>query len=54
MYHISVNLAIGRREKIYSGVQKTPGQKGYKVAPKNSVDLFSFFRHLSFCGGVKW
>ena len=42
---MSVNLAIGQREKIF-GVQKAPGggKRLYKGDKKNSVDLFfSFF-----------
>ena len=43
MYHISVNLAIGRRKQIF-GCKKAPGaEKGYKGAPKNTVDLFIIF-----------
>ena len=48
MYHISANLAFGRREKKYLGVQKAPGGKKpirkteKKVAAKNEQ------------GGTKW
>ena len=44
MYHILVNLAIGRRKKNIWGHIKLQGrQKSYKGAAKNSVDLFFFF-----------
>ena len=48
MYHISVNLAIGQRDK-YLGIQKAPvgRQKGYKDAPNDSVDLFFQFNKMS-------
>ena len=43
MYHISANLAFGRREKKYLGVQKAPGeQEAYKKNRKKSGDLFLF------------
>ena len=44
MYHISANLAFGRREKniwVYKKLQGAP--KGYKWTSKNSDDLFFFF-----------
>ena len=51
MYHISVNLAIGRREKIF-GYKKLQGrQKGYKGWQKNSVHLFCSFFRLTFVVG---
>ena len=56
MYHMSVNLAISRRKKIF-GVQKASGAaKGYIRGRQKIVStFFNFFlkRHLSFCGGAK-
>ena len=43
MYHISVNLAIGRREKIFRGRKKA-------IRGRQKI-VSTFFRHLSFCGG---
>ena len=44
MNHNSANLAFGRREKKYLGVQKAPGgQEAYKKKRKKSGDLFFFF-----------
>ena len=44
MFYISANLAFGRREKKYMGVQKAPGgQEAYKKNRKKSGDLFFFF-----------
>ena len=37
MYHISANLAFGRREKKYLGVQKAPGgQEAYTTLKLSS------------------
>ena len=67
MYHMSANLAFGRREKNL-GVQKAPGgQEAYKKNRKKSGDLFFFFFSFFFGdskkfvgaakneqGGTKW
>ena len=53
MYHISVNLAMGQREKIL-GVQKAPrGGKKAIMGRQKIVSTFIFFRHQSFRGGAK-
>ena len=49
MYHISANLAFGRREKIFGGTKSCRGQEAYKKNRKKSGDLFFFF----VCGGGK-
>ena len=44
MYHISPNLAFGRREKNIWGYKKLPGgQEAYKKNRKKSGDLIFFF-----------
>ena len=44
MYHISANLAFGRREKKYLGVQKAArGQEAYKKNRKKVATFFFFF-----------
>ena len=62
MDNIWANLAFGRREKIYLGVQKPPGggggggggQEAYirKTEKKMATFFFFFFwRRSTFCGG---
>ena len=49
MYHISVNSAISRREKIL-GVQKDPGGAKKAIRPRGRQQIMSnFFRHSRFC-----
>ena len=54
MYHISVNLAMGRREKI-CGVQKAPGGGKKAISGRQKIvskcRLFFPFFILKFCGG---
>ena len=44
MDHISANLAFGRREKKYLGVQKAPGgKKSIRKTEKKVATFFFFF-----------
>ena len=44
MYHISANLAFGRREKNIRGTKSSRGRQiVYKRAPKKLATFFSFF-----------
>ena len=42
MYHMSANLAFGRREKIFGGTKSCRGKEAYKKNRKKSGDLFFF------------
>ena len=46
MYHMSANLAFGRREKIFGGTKSCRGKEAYKKNRKKSGDLFFFFFFL--------
>ena len=46
MYHISANLAFGRREKIFGGTKSSRGREAYKKNRKKSGDLFFFLFFL--------
>ena len=43
MYHMSADLAFGRREKIFGGTKSCRGKEAYKKNQKKSGDLFFFF-----------
>ena len=55
MYHISVNLAMGRRKKI-CGVQKAPGGGKKAISGRQKIvskcRFFPLFLYLSFVGGA--
>ena len=57
MNHNSANLAFGRREKKYLGVQKAPGgKKPIRKSEKKVATFFFFFFFLetkNFVGGGK-
>ena len=53
MYHISANLAFGRREKNIWGYKYLGGQEAYKKNRKKSGDLFFFFFFFFFLETVK-
>ena len=52
MYHISVNIAIGRRKKIFGGTKSSRGrQKDYKRRKK--ISTFFFFSFVFYYGAKK-
>ena len=53
MYHISANLAFGRRKK-YLGYKKLQGRQiGYNRAPKKVTTFIFYFVTLSVCRAPK-
>ena len=55
MYHISANLAFGRREKNIWGYKKLQGgKKPIRKTDKKSGDLFFFFFFFFFGGSKKF
>ena len=52
MYHVSVNVAMSRREKKYLGVQKAPGggKKAIRGRQKLSTFVFQIERFQLFKG----